>query len=166
MTGFDDRTREAARRAYRLFEQDPEHPSLRFKKLGGYDRVWSVRISAQYRAVGERHGDSISWAWLSPLPRLANSIRISCWTRCAVTFSSPLRKKSCPSCSRRIITHLFRSRPPIGHTVYGQRNIDVNYRQRDALGQVVVERFGSNRVRALFGNQIFTNSNVDDSDIK
>jgi mRNA-degrading endonuclease RelE of RelBE toxin-antitoxin system len=57
---LDDRTREAARRAYRLFEQNPEHPSLRFKKLGGHDRVWSVRISAQYRAVGERHGETIS----------------------------------------------------------------------------------------------------------
>jgi mRNA-degrading endonuclease RelE of RelBE toxin-antitoxin system len=61
---LDDRTREAARKAYRLFEQDPGHPSLQFKKLGGYERIWSVRISAQYRAVGERHADTISWAWI------------------------------------------------------------------------------------------------------
>jgi len=51
-------------KAYRLFEQDPNHPSLQFKKLGGYERIWSVRISAQYRAVGERRGDTISWAWI------------------------------------------------------------------------------------------------------
>jgi plasmid maintenance system killer protein len=57
---LDDRTREAARKTYRLFEEDPNHPSLRFKKLSGYDRVWSVRINAQYRAVGERRGDLIS----------------------------------------------------------------------------------------------------------
>jgi hypothetical protein len=61
---LDDRTRKAARRAFRLFEQDPEHPSLRFKKLAGHDRVWSVRITAQYRAVGERRGGTISWAWI------------------------------------------------------------------------------------------------------
>jgi len=61
---LDENTREAARKAYRLFEQDPSHPSLRFKKLGGHERVWSVRISDQYRAVGERHGDSISQAWI------------------------------------------------------------------------------------------------------
>ena len=49
---LDDRTREAARKAYRLFEKSPDHPSLQFKKLGSYDRVWSVRISDRYRAVG------------------------------------------------------------------------------------------------------------------
>ena len=61
---LDDRTREAARKAYRLFEKSPDHPSLQFKKLGSYDRVWSVRISDRYRAVGERRGDTISWAWI------------------------------------------------------------------------------------------------------
>lgn len=43
---------------------DPRHPSLRFKKLGGYGNVWSVRINDQYRAVGEREGDTIHWAWI------------------------------------------------------------------------------------------------------
>jgi len=42
----------------------PGHPSLRFKKLGGYDQVWSVRINEQYRAVGERMGDTIFWSWI------------------------------------------------------------------------------------------------------
>ncbi|PYK50668.1 MAG: hypothetical protein DME51_05150 [Verrucomicrobia bacterium] len=61
---LDDKTREAARKAYRLFQQDPSHPSLQFKKLGRYEHIWSVRISAQYRAVGERRGDTISWGWV------------------------------------------------------------------------------------------------------
>ncbi len=51
-------------RAYSLFAENPEHPSLRFKKLGGYDHVWSVRINEQYRAVGERDGDTIVWVWI------------------------------------------------------------------------------------------------------
>ena len=38
-------TRQAARRAYALFAQNPGHPSFRFKKLGGYEHVWSVRIN-------------------------------------------------------------------------------------------------------------------------
>ena len=50
-----------ARKAYALFAKDPNHPSLRFKKLAGYTDVWSVRISAQYRAVGQRSGDTITW---------------------------------------------------------------------------------------------------------
>lgn len=54
----------AARRAYTLFTENPNHPSLRFKKLGGYEDVWSIRVNEQYRAVGERKGDTIIWAWI------------------------------------------------------------------------------------------------------
>jgi plasmid maintenance system killer protein len=56
--------KQAARQAYQLFAANPEHPSLRFKKLQGYANVWSVRINEQYRAVGERDGDAIEWAWI------------------------------------------------------------------------------------------------------
>lgn len=48
-----------AHEAYRLFEQNPDHRSLRFKKLQAHDNVWSVRITDQYRAVGVREGDTI-----------------------------------------------------------------------------------------------------------
>lgn len=61
---LDPRVKLAARRAYQLFRDNPDHPSLRFKKLAGYDAVWSVRINDQYRAVGERDGDTIEWAWI------------------------------------------------------------------------------------------------------
>jgi hypothetical protein len=47
-----------------LFAENPGHPSLRFKKPGGYDHVWSVRINEQYRAVGERRGDTVVWVWI------------------------------------------------------------------------------------------------------
>ena len=62
--GLDDRARQAARRAYAQFARDPGHPSLRFKKLGGYGHIWSVRVNEQYRAVGERSGDTIIWVWI------------------------------------------------------------------------------------------------------
>jgi Txe/YoeB family toxin of Txe-Axe toxin-antitoxin module len=61
---LDPVAREAARRAYELFAQDPGHSSLRFKKLGGYERYWAVRINEQYRVVGERQGDTIFWIWI------------------------------------------------------------------------------------------------------
>lgn len=54
----------AAQRAYALFAQNPNHPSLRFKKLGGSDRVWSVRINEQCRAIGDRRSDIITWVWV------------------------------------------------------------------------------------------------------
>jgi len=48
-----------AKAAWQLFEKTPAHPSLRFKKLGGQERLWSVRINDQYRAVGVRSGEII-----------------------------------------------------------------------------------------------------------
>ncbi len=62
--GLDESTCRAARRAHQLFLLNSGHPSLRFKKLGGYENVWSVRVNEQYRAVGERRGDTIVWVWI------------------------------------------------------------------------------------------------------
>ena len=53
-----------AKAAWQLFEKTPAHPSLRFKKLGGQERLWSVRINDQYRAVGVRSGEIIEWIWI------------------------------------------------------------------------------------------------------
>ena len=58
------RDHDAARRAYRQFLRDPNHPSLRFKKLGGHGDLWSVRASISLRAVGSRDGDEIIWVWI------------------------------------------------------------------------------------------------------
>lgn len=56
--------RRAAKVSFRLFLADPSHPSLHFKKLSGFDDVWSVRASIDLRAVAHREGDSLSWAWI------------------------------------------------------------------------------------------------------
>ena len=53
-----------ARHAYQLFEKNPDHPSLRFKKLQALENVWSVRVNEQYRAVGVRSGETIEWIWI------------------------------------------------------------------------------------------------------
>jgi hypothetical protein len=37
-----------------------ENLALRFKKLRGYDHIWSVRVNEQCRAVGERHGNTMT----------------------------------------------------------------------------------------------------------
>jgi len=61
---LDSVVRKAAKQAYKLFESSPDHPSLRFKKLAGTKDIWSVRISAKYRAVGRRNGEEIHWFWV------------------------------------------------------------------------------------------------------
>ena len=61
---LDSVVRKDAKQAYTLFEFSPDHPSLRFKKLSGTKDIWSVRISAKYRAVGRRNGEEIRWFWV------------------------------------------------------------------------------------------------------
>ena len=50
--------------AYRLFRQNPHHPSLRFKQVHPVEPIFSVRINRNYRAVGIREGDQIIWFWI------------------------------------------------------------------------------------------------------
>jgi hypothetical protein len=61
---LSDSHQNSARSAYSQFVQNPSHPSLRFKKLAGFENYWSVRIKEQLRAVGERNGDTIEWFWI------------------------------------------------------------------------------------------------------
>jgi hypothetical protein len=43
---------------------DPEHPSLKFKKLPPYADIWSVRITVNYRAIGRWRGDVMLWFFI------------------------------------------------------------------------------------------------------
>lgn len=53
-----------ARAAYRLFCQNPYHPSLHFKQIHPIKPIYSVRISLDYRALGVRENDEIIWFWI------------------------------------------------------------------------------------------------------
>jgi mRNA-degrading endonuclease RelE of RelBE toxin-antitoxin system len=55
---------EQAREAYRLFVQNPQHPSLRFKKIHKSQDIYSVRISQGYRALGVLEDDTMIWFWI------------------------------------------------------------------------------------------------------
>ncbi len=55
---------ERARQAYRLFIENPYHPSLRFKGIHPTRPIYSVRIGMNYRAVGIRDEDAIIWYWI------------------------------------------------------------------------------------------------------
>jgi hypothetical protein len=59
-----DEVKERARDAYRLFRKNPDHPSLRFKRVHPTDPIYSVRIGLGYRAVGAREGDTIYRYWI------------------------------------------------------------------------------------------------------
>jgi hypothetical protein len=56
--------RERARKAYRLWAENPFHPSLRFKCINPQENVWSVRVTRGYRALGLWEGDTVTWFWI------------------------------------------------------------------------------------------------------
>jgi hypothetical protein len=53
--------REAARKAYRLFRDNPNHPSLQFKKVHAREPIYSVRITLGYRAPALVDSDEVTW---------------------------------------------------------------------------------------------------------
>lgn len=61
-----EHVRASARRAYRLFHQNPWHPGLSFKKIDEQQSVYSVRIGIGYRALGRLVEDEIVWFWIGP----------------------------------------------------------------------------------------------------
>jgi hypothetical protein len=63
-TRLPQRIQAQARQAYRLFIANPAHPGLEFKKLPPFSDIWSVRINDNYRAVGQREGESIVWFFI------------------------------------------------------------------------------------------------------
>lgn len=56
-----------ARKAYQDFKANPSMPGLNFEAVTPKKKVWSVRITADYRALGARGPatpDLIVWFWI------------------------------------------------------------------------------------------------------
>ena len=53
--------RDLADKNFQLMKSNPQHPSLRFKKIG--DR-FSVRIGLHHRALGVSVEDGVLWFWI------------------------------------------------------------------------------------------------------
>ena len=57
---------QSARRVYVLFQRDPAHPSLLFKRLRVDRQTYSIRVGLGYRALGIRLDESLVWYWIGP----------------------------------------------------------------------------------------------------
>ena len=53
-----------AKKAYRLFQENPAHPGLQFKKLQGEDNIYAARIGLGYRALAVMKKDTAIWFWI------------------------------------------------------------------------------------------------------
>ena len=53
-----------ADKQFKLLKENPNHRSLEFEKLEGYDNYWSARVNLRYRAVAIKDGNSFVWTWI------------------------------------------------------------------------------------------------------
>jgi hypothetical protein len=53
-----------AAKNYRLWRQNPNHPSLQFRRLKGSENRFTIRIGDHYRAIGTQSANSLRWVWI------------------------------------------------------------------------------------------------------
>lgn len=53
-----------AAKNYRLWRDNPRHPSLNFKKLSGPGERFSIRVGDHYRALGHQVSGGYEWVWI------------------------------------------------------------------------------------------------------
>jgi hypothetical protein len=56
--------RSSARKAYRLWSENPFYPSLHFKCVNREESVWSLRITLAYRALCIFEDGEVTWFWI------------------------------------------------------------------------------------------------------
>lgn len=56
--------KEKARKNYRLWKENPNHPSLQFKRVHPTELIYSVRVGIGWRALGLWENDDIYWFWI------------------------------------------------------------------------------------------------------
>jgi hypothetical protein len=52
---------ELARKNFDLLKQNPRHPSLHFKSVGGF---WSARVGLTHRALAVQDDGDFIWVWI------------------------------------------------------------------------------------------------------
>lgn len=63
-TLLPEQTKKAARKNFLLWSESPFHPSLHFKCVNQEERIWSVRVTQGYRALGILDADTVTWFWI------------------------------------------------------------------------------------------------------
>ncbi|MEC4985084.1 MAG: hypothetical protein SAJ37_06885 [Oscillatoria sp. PMC 1068.18] len=55
---------ETARETYKIWQQNPDHPSLKFKQIHPIKPIYSVRIGLNWRTVGIKEENTMIWFWI------------------------------------------------------------------------------------------------------
>ncbi len=63
-TRLPDAVKTQARKACRLWRDNPAHPGLHFKRIHGHEALYAVRVGRGWRALGLLEGDAMTWFWI------------------------------------------------------------------------------------------------------
>jgi hypothetical protein len=55
------KVQKVAKSNFYLLNENPQHPSLHFKKIG---KFWSIRIGLNYRALAIKDKSDYIWVWI------------------------------------------------------------------------------------------------------
>ena len=64
LSGLPPDIRDLAVKTYRIWREDPGHPSLHFRLLKGSKDRFTVRVGEHYRALGRLASGTITWTWI------------------------------------------------------------------------------------------------------
>ena len=56
--------KEKARKNYRLWRENPNHPSLQFKRVHPREPIYSVRVGIGWRALSLWEDEAVYWFWI------------------------------------------------------------------------------------------------------
>jgi len=59
---LSEKIRRLADSSYRLWKENPFHPSLEFEEIRS--DIWRIKIGYRYRAIAKRYDDTIVWIWI------------------------------------------------------------------------------------------------------
>jgi hypothetical protein len=60
------RIKSQARKNYRIWKADHQHPGADFKRVGKKSPIYSVRVGIGWRALGLKQGQTMLWFWIGP----------------------------------------------------------------------------------------------------
>lgn len=53
-----------AKKNYELWKNNPDHNSLKYRKIKASKEIYSIRIGKGWRALGLKQNDDIIWFWI------------------------------------------------------------------------------------------------------
>ena len=56
--------KKAAQKTYKIWNGNPNHPSLHFKKIFKKQEIYSIRITLDYRALAVKSEETFIWFWI------------------------------------------------------------------------------------------------------